>query len=938
MSRTQYYFLKCLVVLIAGSSLAGRHCCAGEVRCVAMAGEPFGIGEISFPVDAGNEIAWLSRGIRLTEQADRVVLPVMKHPGFFPRIASKMKGEFPQAPHRDTIYFFFIGDQELQLRLSHLPDKMLTVIPEPLRQAKYDRMTRKWWKQIWGPLVDRMQDSNRPRPVENYLAGLGIWRLGINRHPACPKTTLGRLQDLLLGTSRMRANMSRSVSFDRCCVDQAELPLPPPMLWRTAPIAFRGEVAIEDIAHRVPEECFYVRFGKYSNMLWATRVLESQGEELQRLVTLRGFQGHANQKLERQLAISELPFADLIGDQLIKDVALIGRDFFVTDGAAFGIILHSDSSAFATGLEKVRKDALRRWKKHGAASQQVTIAGREVSFISTPDNQLRSFHAVDGEWHLISNSEQIMDRCLRVPQEENSLADLPAFRRMRAEMPLDREDSVFAYVSTRFMERITTPRYLIELQRRLRARAELQMLEVAVRVARLEDRALIAAGRPVRPLDESGDVVSQLKDRELLPAGFACRSDGSTPVWASDHALDSLRGAMGTFIPIADLGVSAATAEESRVYRQFAANHRGAWNALDPVAIGIQRQSHAKDSPQEKLSIDARVAPLQSCNAALLSGLLGQPRPDRLAASEDALMVGEAVISGRLTPNGRDARLQLTVEDGQPITGEYRNRLSDLVAIVKQLELRLLVEPSEAALDRVWWHPAGTEEDPYFYGPLDAIGRAMDDHAAIAFDQRLLEDIPATLVKQDREERAQAFFRIRDLRGSAVERVITSLTGERAMRGSMRNIQLFHQWSNLLATNVPEAPALVELLVGMEAVCPLGGEYTLGSTEEDEDLWTTSAFGADSLQSIDLAEYQPALLRWCHGLAADVNVSRDELRLNAEVDVEFHLGEPSTSSGLNSGLEALGKNLGNLFSGKKGKQPSGDPPQVTPSEKPGERP
>jgi len=90
------------------------------------------------------------------------------------------------------------------------------------------------------------------------------------------------------------------------------------------------DVKIEDIAYRAPGDCFYLRFAKFTNMLWSLRLLESNGEELQRLITTRGFRVDASKKLKTQLAIQDLPFADLIGDSLIDDVALVGRDLFLT--------------------------------------------------------------------------------------------------------------------------------------------------------------------------------------------------------------------------------------------------------------------------------------------------------------------------------------------------------------------------------------------------------------------------------------------------------------------------------------------------------------------------------------------------------------------------------------------------------------------------------
>ena len=173
------------------------------------------------------------------------------------------------------------------------------------------------------------------------------------------------------------------------------------------------DVDIEEIAYRVPENCFYLRFARFTNMLWVLRMLESHGEELQRLATTRGFRVDAGEKIKSQLAIAELPFADLIGDRLIDDVALIGRDLFLADGAAVGVVLRVKNPLFTSGLKGVRRKAVEAFEKAGARETTVAIEGQNVSLIATPDNQLRSFHVVDGNWQLLTNSSSMAASFLR---------------------------------------------------------------------------------------------------------------------------------------------------------------------------------------------------------------------------------------------------------------------------------------------------------------------------------------------------------------------------------------------------------------------------------------------------------------------------------------------------------------------------------------------
>ena len=281
-----------LVMLWAGPALAA------QVRTQVVAGPSYGVGQISFPVTAGDERRWHVRGFGISESSQRILFPVVHSPGLLRRLAAHLDGSLADPPMRATISFLFIGDAPLEITLSTETGESITVVPEPYRAAKHGRLARSWWKHVWGTLGERLQDGCRPRPVENYVAGLGIWQLQLDRHPATPRPELGSLSDVFFGTARLHADMARSVAFDCCEPLAAELPVPQPMKWKTAHVNSPPNVEIEEIAAKVPENCFYVRFGKYSNLLWATRLLEDQGEELQRLVTLRGFRSRRISKFK----------------------------------------------------------------------------------------------------------------------------------------------------------------------------------------------------------------------------------------------------------------------------------------------------------------------------------------------------------------------------------------------------------------------------------------------------------------------------------------------------------------------------------------------------------------------------------------------------------------------------------------------------------------
>ncbi len=206
----------------------------------------------------------------------------------------------------------------------------------------------------------------------------------------------------------------------------SELPSPKPEVLNPA----RAEV--EPLAAHVPVECFYVRFGSFSNFLWMRHRLEEWGGELRDIVSERGLNYNLNQRMERQLGLRQSKLAELFGESVIADVAMIGTDTFLREGAAIGVMFQArNSPALMADFTQQRATAVKETK--GAKLETTTIAGRPVSFISTPDNALRSYFASDGDFHLITTSRTIAEWFLQTGAgQHESLGASEDFRRAHA--------------------------------------------------------------------------------------------------------------------------------------------------------------------------------------------------------------------------------------------------------------------------------------------------------------------------------------------------------------------------------------------------------------------------------------------------------------------------------------------------------------------------
>ena len=261
----------------------------------------------------------------------------------------------------------------------------------------------------------------------------------------------------------------------------ANLPLPPAPAWSPLPLAGNVPAAeIEPLAMHVPQSWFYVRFGRFSNYLWLNHLLEEYGGDISSMVTLRSYLAPMNKRLQNQFGLEQNVLGELLGDKVISDVALVGRDTFAREGAAMGIMFQAiNTKVLKNDLSQQRDRALERVKDNGAKAETLQIAGREVSFYSTPDNRLRSFYAVDGDYHLVTTSRAMVEQFLAASDGRSSLGKLG---RIPLRSPNDaarpqRHDLCLFLV--RIFSRAVSPQYSVELERRMKSVTDIELLMLA---------------------------------------------------------------------------------------------------------------------------------------------------------------------------------------------------------------------------------------------------------------------------------------------------------------------------------------------------------------------------------------------------------------------------------------------------------------------------
>ena len=258
--------------------------------------------------------------------------------------------------------------------------------------------------------------------------------------------------------------------------------------------------------------------------------------------------------------------------------------------------------------------------------------GTPVEFLSTPDNRYRSFYVVSGNCHLTTTSLTLATRFLESAEGNGSLADTPEFKFARYNMPIDREDTIFVYASTKFLQNLLTPQYQIELRRRNQVVTDIMMLEMAT---------LAAAGEGVDQPD-----LPTLIEGGFLPQGFGGRPDTGRVDAVGETWIDSVRGRRGFFVPIPDLPIAQVSREEAAWYEERAQFFTTSIQALDPMLVAVKRYQHEEKQNVERVAFDARLAPFGEAKYGWLMARLGQPLKHEIASSPEDIINLQANMNG----------------------------------------------------------------------------------------------------------------------------------------------------------------------------------------------------------------------------------------------------------------------------------------------------
>lgn len=910
---------ECLVVLFSlvscqpllGQNLIGR----------AILGEPYGVAMVEMPilnpVSGRDELPLSVRRVGEVAVGDPVLFPASQDlvvevappsqrelpPAGGGRLLERVGELFRELSGDDStrfqtvarrVFFLFRGSDPFKVEIWDEKRTYGELLIEPSKEPTMHRdLLLAWWDGYMWAVQNQIAKADYPTVVESYL----LATLARQNQLPLPESFIERddVEDNLVDALKLIGGAEEvgEAIFRLAAVgvptdfssSRKELPKPP--TW--TPVEVHDEIddsnPIEPIASRVPPECFYIRYGSFENYLWFKDLSEANGGDISKLVTLRGVERNISGRVERQLAFRMTQLSRVLGGTLVQDQALIGRDLYLTDGAALGVLFQSANPAVlhASMSADRRKIAA---EDDDLTIEEVAIAGRSVSFLSKPDGSVRSFLAMDGDYLLVSNSQHIIERFFELSETGSSLATTISFRKARGYMPLSRDDTVFAYFSPEFFQGLVSPAYMIELRRRLFAKADLIMVQLSRLLASdAVSPSVNASVSDVHPTDSTSVAsIDYLIQHRFLPAQFGERVDGSGVFEVGEKMIDSLRGARGTFMPICDIDLIETTDEEAEWYQRIANAYSAQFSNFDPVMVGVQRRWVDRAAGKQQVSVHAEVAPWDPGKYGVYAQQLGPPtRTEMRFAPDDIVSVQGHVASEWLGP---PTHLFAAIKDTIPPDPSRFAGVLKAYLSIKQIPGYLGAWPQPGALDRL---PLGLGRGrPVGPGMTKLVGglyRYNDGQfSVVSFHPDVLAGSLPHLAAMDSQESAQIRLKIGDLGGSQLRSWVNEQLYQRASESSSAGAA----YLDLLAKSMPiqheDAMRVAEEVLDGKIQCTLGGEYQLSSS--DPAVWISSAWNGEEAPNDIPGQYQAPVLRWFHGVKAWLTQLNERLVVDFTLDLE----------------------------------------------------
>ena len=863
--------------------------------------------------------------------------PLPAHYVTFDVSYQKRQGESPWQVDRIRVSFLHQGDGPAELALSgveglQLDPQKIVVIDNPSRHRE---LLQRWWRGF--SAVPQDLDPEQKMLKESLLDILarrlqlpGPWPRVEYKAPTESHGLEGQFEraiGMLFGIESVKLAMQEDVTLNQSSRNEkATRPIPPlPQMRSIAIPSVPASTWIEPIAMHVPAECFYLRTGNLANYRYFREFLLSWGGNLDDIVATPSLDHQTREKIEDQLGLNPEDVSAKSFDKLVSDMALIGSDPLFSDGAAVGILFRArDARGLYELIQSQRNEA--KLGVPGSEERRVDIGAHAVSFLASDDNRLRSFYAIDGDYHLVTNSRYLLERFYDAGSGDHSLGSLPEFRYARSQTRTQKQTLAFLYLSDPFFQNLVSPQYRIEVTRRKQALQELRQFQLARMVAKAERL--------------NAETMDDLVNSHFLPTDFGRRPDDSYPLLDNGQITDSLRGSPGVFLPVPDVPVQKATPSEVHSYAAFISKYRAEWKQVDPVTVVFARDGAATNDLQ-RIRMDIIITPYAARKYSFLQRHLAAADNRRVGHVDGDLLSVDTTI--RLNPGQQSHRLYLGLRDDEVAFNFSDGRIEmvdqhESTSYAKSRSYAAISPPSTDVLRllaSIMEQPQPAQIAPVdptavtplrqlpilgymFFGLGRAIGNMPPKLQAVAkyrnnvtnrngwmvasTNVNIQHDTPDRLTQEWINKPTQVRLQMGSLSGSKVEPYIQAYTYHASRKVSGENSRFLNDFAGWLQLPTEESRDALEGLLGARIHCPLGGEYTLEKIGEHPH-WVSTSWSETSLYSLTKApeSWKFPFLDWIRRL--DLRFDLDRTTLRAQVDLLVHQPSDPAKDGVLIGLQ-----------------------------------
>lgn len=859
------------IVCVIGSVLNIARTVNADIVVEAFAGEPFGVAHITLSLDPTVDRSLVnSNGYQIDDLKGRVLYPTFSSRRVLGLLRDLVGTRNPGGTSAITAWFLFRGTEPFTVTIRTPEEHRIRVIPRH-RPLRHIRMLNRWWRQYTSAAKSQLRTGDYPPVVETYLTSMLESRLRLDRDRAESVTDKrssleNDLLRLLFNTESIRIDAMRDKMLSAGPESQSRYPVPPGIAWpQDARNVELPDGAIETMAHYVPSDWFYLRFGSFDNYLWLTELAEQNGGDLSQMLSLRGHDPLISTKMQLQLGLRENALSKILGGQVISDLAVVGRDMYMREGAAIGVLFEARNALLAKDLMKQRQAALEALKEPSAKIETLQISGQNVSFASSPDNRLRSFYVSKDNFHLVTNCRAMVESFLA---EDRKLAEASDFRRIRSDHPADADQTAFVYLSKDFLRNLLSPQYQVELRRRLNSVTEMELLQLAQLAAKAEGHADLPSNELIR--------------LGFLPRSFGIRSDGSQLAYANGGLYDSVRGARGFFLPIPDMAISNVSRRELQVLAEIEEFQQSRWTDMDAISVFVRRES--ADKNLERVSFDAKLDSFSPVKYGRWASIIGPANAKRIVQPEGNIITAQASLQGgQMLPNTGAHLIFLGIRDEEADISLSRGRVQQTLQILRTAPAYFGSWPKAGLLDLL---PVGNvvldNDNAFERLPLGLWRWTDQDFSAIGFHRDALAKSVSDLDVENREELAQLHVHIGDVVHSKLGNWFRTLNYQRALETSVGNTRLLATVSQQLRVAPAESRLLAERILDIQLVCPLDGEYKLTESHGGE-YWKSTAWTEDHKVP---DEFSTPMAKWFRGLDVQGTVGGEKLELDAVLVLE----------------------------------------------------